>query len=123
MLSANVPNIIPVGTVMDATINSEPIPLYQTWGYAIQIFFTGTPTGSFELEASCDYVPQARVAVQPPTNWTIIANTNFSVSAAGSLLWNVTDICYNYVRVVYTDSSGGTSTAVISSALCNTKGF
>ena len=120
MLVANVPNIIAPSTVMNATINSSAVPLLQTWFYAIQVVFTGTPTGTFKLQGSCDPIPQARVEVQTPTNWSDIINSSIAVSAAGNLMWNVSEIGYNYVRVVYTDTSGGTSTAIIT--VCNFNG-
>lgn len=122
MLSTNVPGIIPASTVMNTTINSAPVPLYQTWAYAIQVVFTGTPTGTFSLQGSCDPIPQARIEEITPTNWSTIINSSIAVSVAGNLMWNVADIAYNYVRVVYTDTSGGTSTAIITAANFNGKG-
>jgi hypothetical protein len=108
---------------MNTTINSAPVPLYQTFAYAIQVVFTGTPTGTFSLQGSCDPIPQARVEEIVPTNWSTIINSSISVSAAGNLMWNVAEIGYNYVRVVYTDTSGGTSTAIITAANFNGKGM
>ena len=46
-----------------------------------------------------------------------------AVSAAGNYMWNVTDVMYNYVRVVYTDTSSGTSTAIVTSLVFNGKGI
>jgi len=114
-------NIIPASTVMNTTINSTPIQVYNCFVYAIQIVFTGTPTGGFKLQSSND----PAFSSQPgyPANWTDIANSTFTVSAAGNVEWNVEQVGYNWVRVVYTDSSGGTSTAVVSSATFNGKGF
>jgi len=112
-----IPNIIPVNTVMNATINSSPLNLIRTINFAIQIVFTGTPTGSFQLQASCD--PGAASAatfqqttVNNPVNWTNIGSST-SVNAAGSVIWNIVDVGYNWVRVVYTDSSGGSATSTI----------
>ncbi len=122
MLASNIQNIIAPGTVMNTTINSAPVPLMQSWGYAIQVVFTGVPTGNFQLQASCDPIPQARVEEVPPTNWSTVINSTIAVSAAGNLLWNVADMAYTYVRVVYTDTSGGTSTAVITACNFNGKG-
>lgn len=123
MLITNIPNIIAANTVMNTTINSTPVPLYQTWGYAVQVVFTGTPTGTFKLQASCDPIPQARVEVQTPINWTDIANSSYAVTAAGNYMWNVFDVGYNYVRVVYTDTSSGASTAIITVSTANIKGI
>lgn len=129
MIVYNTPNIIPVNTVMNSTINSLAMQLENMFGFAIQIIFTGTPTGSFKLQSSCDPVPKQSGVVQAngvilyaPVNWTDIANSTFAVAAAGNVEWNFNGSFYNYVRVVYSDTSGGSSTAVITSAVFNGKG-
>lgn len=122
MLCTNIPNIIAPSTVLNTTVNSAPVPLYQTWFYAVQVVFTGVPTGSFSLQGSCDPIPQARVEEITPTNWSTIVNSTTAVTAPGNLMWNISEIGYNYVRVVYTDTSGGTSTAIITVATFNGKG-
>ena len=126
MQQYNKPNIIPAGTVLNTTVNSQPMQLQNMLGYAIQIFFTGTPTGSFKLESSCDnsanFTATGGAATQfTPTHWTDIANSTFVVTAAGNVEWNTTWDMGSFVRVVYTDTSGGTSTAVIASATFNGK--
>jgi hypothetical protein len=127
MQQYNKPNIIPVGTVLNTTVNSLPMQLQNTLGYAIQVFFTGTPTGTFKLQSSCDNPANVTAtfgkAVQfLPTNWTDIANSTFTVVAAGNCEWNTTWDMGAWVQVVYTDNSGGTSTAIITSATFNGKG-
>ena len=130
MLIYNVQNIIPASTVMNTTLNSQALQLENMFGYAIQIVFTGTPTGTFKLQSSCDPVTKANkvfgangAVVYTPTNWTDIANSSFTVAAAGNVEWNVTDVGYNYVRVVYTDGSSGGSTAIVTVAQFNGKGM
>lgn len=130
MLIYNIQNIIPAGTVLNTTINSQAIQLENTYGYSLQIVFTGTPTGSFKLQSSCDPVTKQNQILQAngsvvytPTNWTDVANSTFVVSAAGSVQWNYPGLDgANYVRAVYTDTSGGTSTAVVTVAQYNGKG-
>lgn len=120
----NKPNIIPVGTVMNTTINSPAMQLQNQMGYNIQVVFTGTPTGTFKLQASSDNSATMTAGGQvpySPTNWTDIANTSQAVSAAGNIMWNVMWANYNFVRVVYTDSSGGASTATITVSTMNAK--
>jgi hypothetical protein len=115
-------NIVPAGTVMNTNITSAPYNVQQIYGVAIQAVFTGTPTGTFKLQASADpatsYNPagagQAGMAgSNNPTNWSDIEDSSYTVSAAGNYVWNVFDIMYTYIRLVYTDTSGGTSTAVL----------
>ena len=123
MQTYNKPNIIPASTVMNTTLNSQALQLLNMYGYAIQIVFTGTPTGSFKLQSSCDPIYKGAPGQQAtPTNWTDVANSAQSVSAAGNIIWNVSDVLYNYVRVVYTDTSSGSSTAVITVSTFNGKG-
>lgn len=130
MLTNNVPNIIPINTVMNTTINSLAMQLENMVTYAIQIVFTGTPTGSFKLQASND--PVANPALTPagngaiifnPAHWSDVKNSTFAVAAAGDVMWNYQAIPgFTYVRVVYSDSSSGVSTAIITSATFNAKG-
>ncbi len=129
MVTYNLENIIPVDTVLNATRNSVAIQLQDMVDFSIQIFFTGTPTGNFKLQASNDKVPPK--TMQPgvdglitftPTHWTDIADSTFVVAAAGNVQWNYRDAGFTFVRVVYSDGSGGASTAVISSAVFNGKG-
>ena len=124
MRVVNIPNIIPASTVLNTTVNSAAIPLYQIFGYAIQIVFTGTPTGSFKLQASCDSVPQVVASgIFIPTNWTDISGSSQAVSVSGNIIWNAEDTFYNYVRVVYTDGSSGASTAIVTVSTFNGHGI
>ena len=120
----NYPNIIPASTVMNATINSLAMQIQNHLFYAIQIVFTGTPTGSFKLQGSCDNSAIKTAAAQFPyvvTNWTDLASSTQMVSSAGSVIWNESFQAYNFVRVVYTDTSSGASTAIITVSTFNAK--
>lgn len=89
--------------------------------YAMAAIITGTPTGTIQIQASNDpetndtqyNVAGNRPPSTAPTNWVTIANSPFSVTSAGESMWNVQAVGYNYVRVQYIDSSGGTSTATM----------
>ncbi len=122
-------NIIPAGTVMNTTINSSAIEVYNSFSFGIQIFFSGTPTGSFKLQASCDLaysgIPSSTGSGlnADAKNWTDVANSTFTVTAAGNVEWDYDAPGFNWIRVVYTDTSGGSSTAIITSSTLNSKGF
>ena len=109
---------------LNSSFNSSPMQLYDTYGYFIQATWTGTPNGTFKLQCSGDPVHPGKVNINPnvPTNWTDIANSSIVVSAAGNYAWNVTSAMYTFVRLVYTDSSGGTSTAILTTVTFNSKG-
>ena len=115
----NIQNIIAASTRMNATINSAAVQLNQVFSFSIQVFFTGTPTGSFKLQASCD----ANSGNNNPINWTDVANSSFSVSAAGNVQWDYSTPGFNWVRVVYSDGSSAASTAIITTATANIKGI
>lgn len=131
MLTYNFSNIIPVNTVMNAAINSAVCQLENMVGFAIQVVFTGTPTGSFKLQASCDQVSKQNETIGANglityvvPHWSDVAESSFSVVAAGNVFWNYDgNVNWTFVRVVYTDDSGGSSTAIITSAVLNCKGI
>jgi len=109
-------NQIPIVTnaVMNTTINSTPVAIPDIYGYAIQAVYTGTPNGTLKLQASADpfkYVTPN--TPQTPTNWVDIADSSFTITSAGTYMWNYNGSFYTFVRLVYTDASGGTSTAVL----------
>jgi len=88
--------------------------------YTIAAIITGTPSGTLKIQASND--PETNdtqtnsTGLPPavgPVNWVDIADSSFAVATSGETMWNVRYIGYNYVRVVYTDASGGTSTATM----------
>jgi hypothetical protein len=114
-------------TVLNTNINFAPLEINQLYGYAIQAVITGTPTGVFKLQCSADPNSHNSAngaysgAATAPTNWTDIASSSFTVTASGTCAWNVTSGMYNWVRMVYTDSSSGSSTATVA-ATFNGKG-
>lgn len=105
---------------MNANIFSQALQLRNMYGYAIQAFWTGTPTGTIKLQGSCDPWSPAPFI---PTNWSDLDQTSLTISNAGNELWNVFDVMYNWVRFVYIDASGGTSNAILTSAVFNGKGI
>lgn len=112
---------IATSVVLNENINSAYIPLKSIVLYSIAAIVTGTPTGSIKLQASNDPETNdtqynATASAPPavgPSNWIDIADSSFNLTSAGETFWNVKDVGYNYVRVVYTDTSGGTSTATM----------
>ena len=74
------------------------------------VISTGTAVGTVKLQASNDE-PMTGL---PPANFVDISGASVSVTAAGQFLIPKLDICYKYVRAVYTATSGtGTITAKI----------
>lgn len=109
--------------VLNTSFQSQPQLLKQIYGYAIQAVWTGTPSGVLKLQASCDPSSSNIVLADVvPTNWSDVSLTPITISSAGNYLWNVQGCMYNWVRLAYVDNSGGTSTAVLTSAILQSKG-
>lgn len=98
---------------LNTDVEFDFVPLKNIYMYCMTAIVTGTPTGTIKLQASND--PETNdtqpLTNAPPTHWVDIANSSFNLTSAGSTMWNVSQVAYNYVRVVYIDTSGGTSTA------------
>lgn len=107
---------------LNTNFNGIALQLNEMFGYAIQIEWTGTANGTFKLQASVDSNLNQNHQGTWPVNWIDVANSAIVVTTDGSIVWNVTDVMYNWVRIVFTDASGGTSTAVMTSATFNGKG-
>lgn len=108
--------------VMNTTLNSPAIQLTNIYGFAVQAVYSGTPTGTLKLQASNDaFLPVNDNQPQVPVNWTDIANSSVAISSSGVYIWNFNGSFYTFVRLVYTDSSGGASTAILNANI-NIKG-
>lgn len=115
--------------LLNTSINGPYVPLKSIFMYCIASTITGTPTGTLKLQASNDpetndtqyNVTNGRPPSVAPTHWVDITDSTFTVTTAGTTMWNVREIGYNYVRVVYTDTSSGASTATMTTVF-NGKG-
>jgi len=93
---------------MAGNLASNGEDLNQIFACAIQAVASGAPVGSLKLQASCDDVPSG-TGSNPSANvthWSDIAGTTQAVSASGNYFWNVSDIGFKWIRVVYTFTSG-----------------
>ena len=100
-------NIIPVQAAV--TITTAAIPALNLFYMSAQIAATGSAAGTLKFQASND-VPVAANAV--PTNWSDIPSATVSVSGSGAYLIPKTDVCYEWVRLVYANSGAGTISVV-----------
>lgn len=117
----NFPNVITANKVLNTTFQSQAMQLYNSYNFSVQVVFTGTPTGSFFLQASAD--PAFSGIPGEPRNWSTVAGSTFTVTAAGDCFWDYDYPGFNWIRVCYTDGSGGASTAVVTSSVLNCKGI
>lgn len=93
-----------------ATVNSAAIPALNLFYCSAQLIATGGAAGTFKLQASNDD-PHGAPAQIAPTNWNDIPSATVAVTGAGSYLIPKTELCYQWVRVVYTNTGAGTIAA------------
>ena len=109
---------------MTTSFDLKPIWLGHIANYSIQLIFTGTPGGNFKLQASCDTgKPNAQSETEKylnVVNWTDVTDSAFTISAAGNVMWDVQNTGYEWVKVVWTQTSGS---GLLTSARCKVKGF
>lgn len=96
--------LLSAGDMSQATVTSNSQQLVQMAVASIQAVFTGSPVGTLKLQISNDN-----------SNWTDYTNSSVSVTTSGNFLWNLVSVGFQYVRVVYTKSSGtGSLTVTVS---------
>lgn len=89
---------------LSASFNSDKGNVTNARGYSIQAVWTGggSPVGTMSLQASTD-----------GTNWSDISTSTLSVSGnSGNNIFNVKDVYYNFVRLVYTRTSGTANVSI-----------
>lgn len=96
--------------LLNANFNSPAMEVHYHYTFCVVAIITGTPTGTIHLEASNDPF-QAQPPGYTPGNFNTIDNSTFTVTTAGITTWNYVGSAFNYVRVSYVDTSGGSSTA------------
>ena len=108
---------------MAGNVTSNGINLINIYAFSIQVVWaSGTsPVGTFKLQGSNDPVIfNSGQGEGQPTNWTDIDSSDKAISGTpGSILYDVTQASYRWVRIVYTATSGS---ATISVANMNVKG-
>lgn len=92
-------NPVPTSAAIDAS---------SIYSVSTQCVTVGSsPTGTLKLQCSNDKVNAANLALDTvPTNWSDIPNASVAVSAAGVTLIPKTDICYQWIRAIWTQTSG-----------------
>jgi len=93
---------------MSGNLTSDPVDVRNLIVASFQIVFTGAPVGTMKLQCSNDvYEYLKQPGIQPAaTNWTDVADSALSVTAAGDIVYNLTSLGFDQIRVVYTRSSG-----------------
>ena len=103
-----------------ASVNGNPIDANQLISGSFQaVFGDATANGTLKIQASNDVAPiqytsPNGVGVFTPSNWADIPSATASVTLGGSVIVTLAQMNYRWVRAVYTRTSGGSSTVVVS---------
>lgn len=87
-----------------ATVTSAAVDARNLFELSAQVVTTGSGAGTLKLQASND-APQGSVG---PQNWSDVTGVSVVAAGAGAFLIPKTDICYEYIRFVYTNTGTGT---------------
>lgn len=114
------PNNKIIWDAVDASVTqtSSAFQLNQVYGWSAQFVFTGSPVGSFKAQVSDD--PGSLAPYDNPgssvTHWSDLQDSTIAVSGSGTPGINYNGTFYNWIRFVYTASSGtGTLSARLNS--------
>jgi hypothetical protein len=100
-------NIIPLQAA--ASITTAAISASLLFSISAQITATGGAAGTLKFQASNDeFWPNNNV----PINWSDIPSASVSVTGDGVFLIPKIDLCYQWVRLVYTNTGTGTISVV-----------
>lgn len=118
---ADTPGYTNKSLTVGANVFGKPTNLNGIWLYTIQAVISGgaAPTGTLKLQGSLDALddpstnlPGIRgtsvegIPLASVMNWTDIAGSSVAVTNNGNWVWNVADSGYEWVRLVWTFTSG-----------------
>ena len=127
MRIANIDLINGTTVTLNANANLDAVNVASILFASIQLTVTATVNGTFKLQKSDDPANtqaygQYQGAAVVPTRWSDISGASTAVSAAGTIAFDLSNIGYTWVRVVFTDASGSTSTGQLTVARMTLKG-
>jgi hypothetical protein len=99
--------IISAGTATGTTaVNSTPIDASNLFAGSVQLVIAGggSPVGTLKLQFSND--PNTPLGGGTPTHWSDIASATVAVTADGTFGISKIDLAYQWIRAVYTNTSG-----------------
>jgi hypothetical protein len=109
--------VITAGDMSQASLTSLVTDISTLDNIAIEMVFSGSPTGTFAVQGSLDYAQDYMGNVTNAGNWTplTLSPTPVSSGSAGTILINLNQLAFPYIRTVYTKTSGtGSLTVFIS---------
>lgn len=90
-----------------ATLTSAVTSVQYLDNISVQAIWTGTPTGTITLQGSLDYARDSYGNVTNSGTWdTFVSATNQPAGSAGSNLFDLNQLSFPYIRLLYTKVSG-----------------
>jgi len=96
------------GDMSTSSLTSAVLEIQYLDDIGVQLNFTGTPTGTFQVQVSADHQQDAQGNVTTAGNWVPITFSSSPVAsgAAGTVYLDIATLSAPYLRVVYTRVSG-----------------
>lgn len=79
----------------------------------VPVFADATAEGTVKLQASNDLVANNDRKTFTPTNWSDIPNATSAVASGVGSAIVVANMCFSYIRAVYTRTGGGSTTGKV----------
>ena len=114
-MAGNSKNFLPVIQIitagdMSADITGPATNISYLDNVAIQLNFTGTPTGTFSIQGSLDHKEYNGQIVNAGNFVPLTFSSTLAASgAAGQILLDLNQLSFPYIRIVYTRTSGSGS--------------
>ncbi len=90
---------------LGADYHSPTIPGHQLLNGSIQLIWTGSPVGNFNVQGSNQVTNQ--VDGTDVTDWTTLSgSTEAAGGIADSFIYNFVPVCWQWIRIIYTYTSG-----------------
>jgi len=99
------------GDMSQASITSPVTNIANLDNIGIQLNFTGSPTGTFQIQISADYNQDYQGNVENPGNWVpmVFSTPPVASGSAGSVYLDIAELSAPWIRVVYVRASGSGS--------------
>jgi len=109
------PNNVPAFSAIpaNASANSKALWADKIVRCSVQALASAANTGTIQLQGSNDQATGANPWQFQPTNWSDIGSA-LTLSGTTPVLLTEVECSYEYLRIVYTDASGGTATGTVS---------
>lgn len=104
-----------------SAVNSPKVDAGQLYVASFIATFTDSASaGAFKVQASNDICAYGNISQDfTPTNWVDIPSATATVTAGAAAVIRISDLCFRWIRVVWTPTAGGGNI----SALINAQGF